>query len=91
MANMESQANQIRDLLVERLEAFDPTLNLSEGSALYSQVISPVFSALSIDPFDTDIEEFLLTRLRQEFPSVSAQQGDAIVDLLIRPLQLLLE
>jgi hypothetical protein len=91
MANTASQAIQIRDLLVERLEAYDPSLSTGEGGALYEQVIRPVFDALSIDPFDTDIEEFLLTRLRQEFPSISAQPGDAIVDIVIRPLQLLLE
>jgi len=91
MANTNSQAEQIRDLLVEKLEAYDPTLNIAEGSAFYNQVVAPVFSVLDVDPFDTDIEEFLLTRLRQEFPTVSAQEGDAIVDLLVRPLQLLLE
>lgn len=91
MANTLSQAQQIVDLLVEKLEQFDPTFDLSEGSDVYSQVVQPVIDILSVDPFDTDIEEFLLTRLSQEFPNISAQQGDAIVDLLVRPLQLLLE
>ena len=91
MANTDSQAQQIKDLLLEKMEAYDPTLNTAEGSAFYAQVVAPVFSALGVDPFDTDIEEFLLTRLRQEFPSIPAEKGDAIVDLLIRPLQLLLE
>lgn len=91
MANTLSQAQQIVDLLVEKLEQFDPTFDLSEGSEVYSQVVQPVIDILSVDPFDTDIEEFLLTRLSQEFPNISAQQGDAIVDLLVRPLQLLLE
>lgn len=91
MANTTSQAAQIRDLLVERLEAFDPTFDLAQGSSLYEQVVAPVFRALSVDPFDTDIEEFLKTRLKQEFPTLSVQDGDAIVDIVIRPLQLLLE
>jgi hypothetical protein len=91
MANTGTQASQIRDLLVERLEAYDPTLDLSENGSVYGQVVAPIFEALSIDPFDTDIEDFLITRLRQEFPSISAQNGDAIVDIVIRPLQLLLE
>jgi hypothetical protein len=91
MANTASQATQIRDLLTQRLEAFDPTLDVSPGSAAYSQIIGPVFLALSADPFDTDIEEFLKTRLRQELPTLSVQNGDAIVDIVIRPLQLLLE
>jgi hypothetical protein len=91
MANTGTQASQIRDLLVERLEAYDPTLDLSENGSIYGQVVAPVFEALSIDPFDTDIEDFLITRLRQEFPSISAQNGDAIVDIVVRPLQLMLE
>ena len=91
MANTSSQATQIRDLLLERLEAYDPTLDLGVGGTAYEQIVGPVFNALSIDPFDTDIEEFLKTRLRQEFPSLSVQNGDAIVDIVIRPLQLLLE
>ena len=91
MANTVSQAQQIKELLIEKIEAYDPTLNTGEGSAFYSQVVEPVFAAMGTDPFDTDIEEFLLTRLRQEFPSIPAEQGDAVVDLLIRPLQLLLE
>jgi hypothetical protein len=91
MANLNSQAVAIRDLLVERLELFDPTLETAESSPLWSQVIQPVFEALGTDPFDTDIDSFLRDRLRQEFPDVSVTDGDAIVDLLVRPLQLLLE
>ncbi len=91
MANTTSQATQIRDLLVERLEAYDPTLDLAQGGTIYEQVVAPVFRALSADPFDTDIELFLKTRLKQEFPTLSVQDGDAIVDIVIRPLQLMLE
>ena len=91
MANTSSQATQIRDLLIERLEAFDPTLDLAQGSAAYDQIIGPVFNALSVDPFDMDVEEFLKARMRQEYPSLSVQNGDAIVDIVIRPIQLLLE
>jgi hypothetical protein len=86
MANTTSQATQIRDLLVERLEAYDPTLDLAQGGTIYEQVVAPVFRALSADPFDTDIELFLKTRLKQEFPTLSVQDGDAIVDIVIRPL-----
>src|SRR3972149_2041553 len=91
MANTGSQAEAIRQLLTELLAAFDPTLDTSLGSPVDAQVVTPVFQALGTDPFDTDIEQFLRDRLRQEFPSVSANPGDPIVDLLIRPLQLLVE
>jgi len=91
MANTGSQAEAIRDLLVQRLEIYDPTLDTTVGSPLYSQVVQPVFSALGTDPFDTDIEQFLKDRIEQEFPNISARDGDMIVDLLVRPLQLLQE
>ena len=91
MANTGSQAEAIRDLLVERLELFDPTLETSEISPLFSQVIQPVFDALGTDLFDVDAIDFLKDRLRQEFPSISATDGDAIVDLLIKPLSFLTE
>lgn len=91
MANTGSQADQVRDLLVELLESYDPSLTVAPGSSVYDRVVSPLYASLNVDPFDTDIELFLITRLRQEFPSLPAEQGDAIVDLVVRPLQLLLE
>ena len=89
MASVQSQ--YIRDLLVELLSRYNPDLDLSPTSELYRQVVSPLYDAVSPDPFDTDIENFLITRLRQEYPSLEVQQGDMIVDLLVRPLQMLLE
>jgi len=91
MANTESQAEAIRDLMVERLELFDSSLDTSEGSPLWSQVIQPVFEALGTDPFDTDVKAFLQDRVRQAFPALSAEDGDMLVDLLVTPLEVLLE
>jgi len=91
MANTQSQAEAIRDLLVERLELFDSSLDTSEGSALWTQVIAPVFAQMGTDPFDTDIRTFLKDRVTQSFPTVSAQEGDALADLLITPLEVLME
>jgi hypothetical protein len=91
MANTASQAKAVRDLLVERLELFNSSLDVSEGSPLWNEVIYPVFQALGTDPFDTDIYEFLRDRIRQEFPTIGAEEGDTLVDLLITPLELLIE
>lgn len=87
----DSQAKAIRDLLVERLELFDQTLDTSSGSPLWNRVIEPVFDRLGTDPFDTDIRSFLKDRIEQEFPDISAQEGDMLVDLLVTPLEVLLE
>jgi hypothetical protein len=91
MANTFSQSKAIRDLLVEKLELYNPGLDISEGSPLWSQVIAPVYAALGKDPFDTNIYEFLKDRLKQEFPSIGAEDGDTLVDLLVTPLEMLLE
>jgi hypothetical protein len=91
MANQGSQAEAIRTLLIERLQLFDPSLSVAEGSPIVTQVVEPVFQALGTDPFDTDIETFLRDRIRQEFPTVAAGSIDAITQILLRPLQLLQE
>jgi hypothetical protein len=87
----DSQAEAVRDLLVERLELFDASLDTSDGSPLWTQVIEPVFDRLGTDPFDTDIRSFLKDRVSQEFPELSAQEGDLLVDLLITPHEVLME
>ena len=88
---MATQAERVQELLIQRLEAYYSGRTVAPGSSLYDTVVTPVASYLGVDAVDTDIAEFLKTRLRQEYPSVSAENGDAIVDLLINPLSLLLE
>ena len=91
MANTGSQAKAIRDLLIQRLQYYDPGMDTRSNSPLYEQVINPVFEALGTDLFDTDVEQFLRDRLQQEYPDLSVADGDAIVDLLMRPDQVILE
>ena len=86
-----SQAEDIRDLLIERLELFDPSLDTASGSPLWNDVIQPMFEALGTDPFDTDIRTFLQDRITQSFPNISAQDGDQLADLLITPIEVLFE
>ena len=88
---MATQAERVQELLIERLETYYSGRTVAPGTSLYDTVVTPVAAYLGVDATDTDIAEFLKTRLRQEYPSVSAENGDAIVDLLINPLSLLLE
>lgn len=88
---MATQAERVQELLIQRLETYYSGRSVAPGSSLYDTVVTPVANYLGVDATDTDIAEFLKTRLRQEYPSVSAENGDAIVDLLINPLSLLLE
>lgn len=86
-----SQMDAVRTLLIERLELFDPGMDVSEGSSVWTQVVQPVLERLGTDPFDTDTATFLRDRLRQEYPSLSVGRMDAITDLLVRPVQVLIE
>jgi len=88
---MATQAERVQELLIQRLETYYSGRTIAPGTSLYDTVVTPVANYLGVDATDTDIAEFLKTRLRQEYPSVSAEDGDAIVDLLINPLSLLLE
>lgn len=86
-----NQADSIRDLLIQALLEYDPNLDLNTNTTAYSKIVSPIYNALSPDPLDTDIEDYLMQVLRTEYPSLEVQEGDVLVDLLVRPLQILLE
>ena len=87
----DNQTNTIRKLLEAALLVYDSSINIEEGSVTYETVIRPVIDALSPDPTDTDLVEYLTLKLKQEYPSLELQDGDLIIDLLVRPLQILLE
>ncbi len=91
MANTGSQVEAIKTLLMELLEAYDPSTSAAEGSLLYTKVVLPLAAALGTDVFDTNAEKFILDRLHQEYPNLPAADGDAVTDLLVRPHQLLVE
>jgi hypothetical protein len=80
------------DLLVflqERLRAFDENLDVTSGSPADAQVIQPILRRLGSDPFTMDVGLFIRDRLNQEFPDLASKEGDALVDLLIKPAMLL--
>ena len=73
----------------ERASRFDPTLDLTSGSPFDVQVIQPLVRRLGTDPFSVDLSTFLDARLRQAFPDMAIDEGDALTDLLIKPSTLL--
>jgi len=73
----------------ERLRAWDGTLDLSTGSPVDLAVIQPLLKRVGTDPFTVDAATFIAERLRQEFPDLAASEGDAVTDLLVKPLLLL--
>lgn len=77
--------------LTDLLTRFDPSLDLSEGSRVQSEVIDPILARIGGDPFDDDIVTFIRTRLQQARPDLAITEADELTDLLIDPMRLLLE
>lgn len=82
----------VRDLeafLRQRVAIFDPGLDVSPGSPFDSKVTQPLLRRLGTDPFTIDLATFLYERLNQAFPDLATNEGDALVDLLVKPITLL--
>lgn len=82
----------VRDLQIfiqERFRAFDEGMDISPGSPADLQVIQPILRRIGTDPFTVDLAVFLNDRLKQAFPELATNEGDAITDLLIKPATLL--
>lgn len=73
----------------QRMAAFDPNANVEPGSPFDVQVIQPLVRRIGTDPFTVDIETFLSERIGQAFPELATKEGDALTDVLIKPLSLL--
>lgn len=81
----------LQDFVQARLLAFDPTIDLSDGSPAQDQVVDPIVRRFQPDPFEMSIEDFIDARLKQEIPTMSIQEGTGIRDLLVKPAQVLLD
>ncbi len=82
----------VRDLqifLQERFRAFDEGMDISPGSPADVQIIQPLLRRIGTDPYSVDLAVFLHDRLKQAFPELATNEGDAIVDLLLKPAVLL--
>jgi len=82
---------ELRLFLQERLRAMDSTIRLEDGSPASVQVVEPTVRRFTPDALETDFEAFAKARLTQEFPSMITEEGSAIVDLVMKPMQILLE
>ena len=81
----------LKTFLEERFLAYDPDTDLSEGSPAQLTVIDPTVRRFQPDPFEMDLPTFIKTRLRQEFPNLQAEDGDALADFLVKPMEALLD
>lgn len=77
--------------LEERLQAMNPSINLNDGSPANIQVVRPFRRRFQPDPLESSIIPFILGRIRQEFPNITAEEGDAFIDLVVKPMSIMLE
>lgn len=83
--------DDIRSFMENRLQAYDPTIDLSANSNAQQTIIDPLVSRLGEDPFSVDISAFLRDRLIQDFPDLAADGAGLLEDVFTKPLQLILE
>lgn len=73
----------------ERAASYDPSLDATVGSPFDVKVIQPLIRREGIDPFSVDLTTFLVTRLKQAYPKMALDEGDNLIDLLIKANSLL--
>ena len=83
--------DDLQEFVEERLIAFDPDIDLSDGSPAQIEIIDPIINRYEPDPFEVDLPAFIRARLLQEYPNLSAEDGEAMADFLIKPMEVLLD
>ena len=83
--------SETRAFLEDLLSRFDPDIDLTDGSRAQQSIITPVLNRIGIDPFDSDIATFITQRVRQSFPDIDITEVDALQDVLISPMRVLIE
>ena len=83
----------LKRFIVERLLILDPTLSDAPGSPIYRHVVDPLIARIGADPMSTDIESFILARMRDDPTTRSLDlvtEGSTYKDILARAMILLL-
>ena len=75
----------------EKLLAWDPDVDAAPGSPLDVTFIQPLLGRIGTDPFSTNLPLFIRSRLAQEYPELALKEGDALIDLLVKGAELLLD
>lgn len=81
----------LQAFLQQALQNYDPDIDVSPGSDADKKVVQPLLRRLGSDPFSVEVRAFIMDRLNQEFPDMATNDGDGITDLLVKPLELLLD
>jgi hypothetical protein len=81
----------LQAFLEEKLLIFDPDIDLSDGAPAQTEIIDPTVRRFTPDPFEMDVYTFIRARLSQEYPDLSVEEGEALADLLVKPMEVLLD
>jgi len=84
-------AEEFKLLIQDALRRYDPTIRLESGSPADVQVVQPLVRRFEPDALNTDLLLFAKERLAQEYPTLQTGEGSAIIDAVIKPMQVLLE
>lgn len=74
----------LRNFIKNRLVAYDPSIDVSDGSPATSEVVDPIIARLGTQPFDLDTKTFIEQRIAETYPNIFTI-GE-IEDLFINPL-----
>jgi len=82
----------LEQFMIERMLDLDSTLAATGGSLMVAKVINPLLDRLGTDPLSVNIDTFISSRMRDEFPELDiSSPGSVVRDVLISPLVLLLQ
>lgn len=73
-----------RNFIKNRLAAYDPSIDVSDGATATTEVVDPIVARLGTQPFDLDTKVFIKQRITETYPN-SFTAGE-IEDLFINPL-----
>lgn len=82
---------ELQSFVEERLRAYDPDIDLTDGSPAQDQVVDPIVRRFQPDPFEMDVESFITARMNQEYPDYNVREGSGLRDTLVKPNQILLD
>lgn len=83
--------DDLQSFIEERLLDYDPDIDLSDGSPAQTEIVDPIVRRFEPDPFEMDLPTFIKARLQQEYSNLSVEEGEALADLLIKPMEVLLD
>lgn len=86
-----THAQKVAELLSQLVAKYNPAIDTSSGSLFYQTVTAKVLEYLGADLVNNAPEDFIRARMAQDYPSLNFGVGSSLADVLLRPLQSVLE